>query len=148
MKTSLYRFFDAEGRLLYVGATANPFRRLAEHSATRDIAKVVSVTLEWFPSRLDAVLAEDRAILSERPAWNIAKPAKPRKLPCTDNTPRKRGARPKFDPSKEQDARVLRLWGDLRYPPQYVLDRASEIVGMEVKRHHLTHRYGARVKKQ
>lgn len=144
MATSLYRFFDAQGVLLYVGATSNPFRRLAEHSTTRDVTQVATVTLQWFPDRREAVLAEDEAIVSERPLWNIAKPARKRRekiglgagRPCD------------FAPSPDQERKIKRLWHDARNTQKYVLTRASEIVGMEVKRHHLTHRYGARIKKR
>lgn len=56
------------------------------------------------------------------------------------------GRKPNFDPSPEQDRKIKRLWHDPRNTQKYVLDRASEVMGQEVKRHHLTHRYGARVK--
>lgn len=57
------------------------------------------------------------------------------------------GRKPAFAPSPDQDRKIKRLWHDARNTQKYVLARASEIVGMEVKRHHLTHRYGARIKK-
>ena len=58
----------------------------------------------------------------------------------------KPGPKPKFDPSPEQDRKIKRLWHDPRNTQKYVLDRAAEIMGFEVKRHHLTHRYKARMK--
>lgn len=58
------------------------------------------------------------------------------------------GRKPAFVPSPDQDRKIKRLWHDARNTQKYVLARASEIVGMEVKRHHLTHRYGARIKKR
>jgi hypothetical protein len=57
------------------------------------------------------------------------------------------GRKPAFDPNTEQDKKIKRLWHDPRNTQKYVLDRASEIMGHEVKRHHLTHRYKARIKK-
>jgi excinuclease UvrABC nuclease subunit len=67
----LYRHFDKDGRLLYVGASANPFQRMQYHSNLavwfREIARV---ELEHFPCRDDALEAEAKAIKLERPKYN------------------------------------------------------------------------------
>jgi prophage antirepressor-like protein/predicted GIY-YIG superfamily endonuclease len=68
---TLYRFFDRNGRLLYVGITHNPAARLKAHSATQAWWKrVAEVRMESYPSR-DAVLeAESQAIRGENPRFN------------------------------------------------------------------------------
>lgn len=68
----LYRHFDAEGRLLYVGITVDPVARLRNHKLNapwaRDIARVeVSVA---FGSREEAEDAERRVIRAEAPTYN------------------------------------------------------------------------------
>lgn len=70
-RTALYRHFDADGSLLWVGVTANPFLRLAGHMSTSDWRdSVARVEIERFDSRGAAEAAETQAILSERPRFN------------------------------------------------------------------------------
>lgn len=72
-RTALYRLFDSEGRLLYVGITFNPRNRWAGHSATKSWWKqVVRREIEWHETRYAAEAAERAAILAERPLYNIA----------------------------------------------------------------------------
>lgn len=71
---AVYRMFDDRGRLLYVGVTGNPSRRIKEHSEKRWFPLVTSIRLEWFQTRAAAVLAESRAIQAERPRLNITVP--------------------------------------------------------------------------
>lgn len=70
----VYRVYDAEGRLIYVGSTGNLVQRLRFHSygytawwnyqASKTVAKV-------YPDERAARDAEMAAIRSERPRWNI-----------------------------------------------------------------------------
>jgi hypothetical protein len=69
---ALYRLFDDEGHLLYVGITGDLGQRLGDHSIKRWFPLVVRITLEWFPHRAAARLAEKRAIGTERPRYNKA----------------------------------------------------------------------------
>lgn len=72
MLTALYRHFDADGRLLYVGISLSPARRLSNHAAgSRWADKIAHVTIEWLPTRQEALAAEGRAIASENPLHNI-----------------------------------------------------------------------------
>ena len=71
MKTALYRHYDADGALLYVGATTDPDRRAGQHrrySGWSD--RIASTHVQWFDSREAALAAEARAIASENPAHN------------------------------------------------------------------------------
>jgi predicted GIY-YIG superfamily endonuclease len=70
--TALYRFFDAEGGLLYIGITASVPSRISEHSRKAWCWQAASVTLDWYPSASLARAAERIAIQTEQPRHNIA----------------------------------------------------------------------------
>lgn len=70
MRAYVYRHFDAEGRLLYVGYTAYPALRQAQHTRSPWAGRVVSVTMQEYASSEDALLAESVAILLEKPEIN------------------------------------------------------------------------------
>lgn len=70
-RTALYRHFDANGVLLYVGVTDDLSTRDKGHSnAATWHANVMRSETEWFNSRIEARAAETKAILQERPAHN------------------------------------------------------------------------------
>lgn len=71
--TTLYRFFDKDERLLYVGITNSMPRRAHQHSKKAQWHHHASlVTLEHFSSRQEALNAEAKAIKEEKPFYNIA----------------------------------------------------------------------------
>lgn len=68
----LYRFFDAQGVLLYVGIAKDPVvreRQHAQHSTWHAHAR--SRTIEWFEDRESALAAERAAIRDEAPVFNV-----------------------------------------------------------------------------
>lgn len=68
----VYRAYDADDRLIYVGATGNIERRLSNHRSTSwwsSLARRVEV--ERHPAMPDALRAETEAIRTERPAFNM-----------------------------------------------------------------------------
>lgn len=70
--TSLYRFFDSGGALLYVGITDHLPGRVREHSkAAPWFRQAATVKVEHFPSRPKAAAAEVRAIKGEGPIYNV-----------------------------------------------------------------------------
>jgi hypothetical protein len=71
IKHHLYRHFDADGLLLYVGISINAINRLYQHSnASAWFDEIKTITIEHFDS-LDAVVnAERTAIRDEKPKWN------------------------------------------------------------------------------
>jgi predicted GIY-YIG superfamily endonuclease len=72
MLTSLYRFYDATGALLYIGITNSIPRRLGEHDERKPwFANAVRATFEHHPSRAAALTAEKKAIKKEQPRYNI-----------------------------------------------------------------------------
>jgi len=77
MKTNLYRHYNQEGTLLYVGVSLSAVNRLAqhrEHSSWFD--EIATVKIETFDSRDGALTAETIAINEERPVYNIHKKTK------------------------------------------------------------------------
>jgi hypothetical protein len=72
--TQLYRHFDAEGRLLYVGISLSAVHRLAQHKKTAEWHKnIAKVTVETFETREAALFAETVAIQTENPTYNKQK---------------------------------------------------------------------------
>jgi predicted GIY-YIG superfamily endonuclease len=69
---ALYRFFGADGTLLYVGITNNPSRRFSQHGVQREWwLEVETIRMERHPDRESVLLAEKRAIQEERPRYNV-----------------------------------------------------------------------------
>jgi predicted GIY-YIG superfamily endonuclease len=66
--TALYRLYDAQDRLLYVGVTIDTKRRFGEHRREKSWwPEVVRKAIEWFPSRTLAQEAEATAVREEKP---------------------------------------------------------------------------------
>ena len=77
--TSLYRFYDAEDRLLYVGVTSVGPSRWSDHERNREWwAKVVRTVVEHFPDRATALDAEREAVVVEQPIYNTVHRVPPR----------------------------------------------------------------------
>lgn len=69
----LYRFFDENGLLLYVGITKDFKKRKSQHAARSQwFHRAARHTLEPHPSRAAALAAEAAAILEEQPLFNRA----------------------------------------------------------------------------
>jgi excinuclease UvrABC nuclease subunit len=72
MQTGLYRHFDKNGDLLYVGISLNVFMRLYQHKdSSHWFSEISTVTIEYFETRQDALIAEELAIKKEKPMHNI-----------------------------------------------------------------------------
>lgn len=72
IRTALYRLFNADDRLLYVGISNDPKVRWRQHHADKAWAPDVAMrVIEWHDSRSAALLAELKAIRAERPMHNI-----------------------------------------------------------------------------
>lgn len=70
-RTAIYRLYDAEGVLLYIGQTFRPpTMRMGEHEKAQPWWNdVASGTMVWVPAK-DADAEERRAILAENPLHN------------------------------------------------------------------------------
>lgn len=76
--TSLYRFYDASGALLYVGITSRGPERFGAHRRTQPWwCDVTTCRIEHYPDRDSALAAESIAITREHPAHNIAGTGRP-----------------------------------------------------------------------
>ena len=78
---AMYRFFDADGRLLYVGATYDLPTRIGAHRVNAFWWPLVART-RWqlFPTVEAALEAEREAIATEHPRFNVRSrpwPSKP-----------------------------------------------------------------------
>lgn len=84
--TALYRFFDADGRLLYVGISDNIRSRWGHHRNHKswwpDVARA---TVELFDTWGAAAEAEDLAIKTEDPLYNVT--GRPRRIIKTPDWP-------------------------------------------------------------
>jgi predicted GIY-YIG superfamily endonuclease len=70
-KTDLYRQYDKDGKLLYVGVSINARTRHVQHKSTSFwIDEVATITIEKHPDRETALAAEKSAISSEKPVYN------------------------------------------------------------------------------
>lgn len=71
-ETALYRHFDANGQLLYVGIATDHLRRLLAHVTTATWAREIArIDVVWFPTRAEAEEAELKSIIDECPRFNI-----------------------------------------------------------------------------
>lgn len=67
----VYRCFDADGRLVYVGCTKDPATRLAHHRSNAFWAgEVARVKMTVHPTKATGRAAERRAIRTESPRFN------------------------------------------------------------------------------
>lgn len=67
----LYRYFSADGALLYIGMTERWADRAAQHESKPWVKLAASVTMEQFPDRISLAEAERAAIMAEKPIFNV-----------------------------------------------------------------------------
>jgi predicted GIY-YIG superfamily endonuclease len=67
---AVYRLWDAEGNLLYIGSAYDPEQRCRDHKKKPWWPKVAHRTEEWRPSRGDAYVEELKAIATEGAKYN------------------------------------------------------------------------------
>ena len=77
--TALYRHFDADGVLLYVGIARSVTARFAQHEDSPWDDLIASITVERFATREEAEAAEREAIKAEKPIHNRMHNAPPGK---------------------------------------------------------------------
>jgi|HubBroStandDraft_6_1064221.scaffolds.fasta_scaffold00050_23 hypothetical protein len=73
MTCHLYRHFDADGVLLYVGISLRPIIRLSQHKASSWFDLIKKVEIQQCADREEALAMETLAIQSESPKYNKAK---------------------------------------------------------------------------
>lgn len=68
----VYRVYDFDDRLIYVGCTKDLFKRLSVHGKSSWWAyQIARVRGSVYPDRRLALDAESQAIKTERPRWNV-----------------------------------------------------------------------------
>ena len=74
-KTYLYRVYDDQHKLIYVGISLSFFSRLQQHKKNSVwFDRMASVTLTQYTTREEALFAEANAINNESPQMNIMRP--------------------------------------------------------------------------
>jgi predicted GIY-YIG superfamily endonuclease len=122
----LYRMFDADGRLLYVGISSRMPRRMADHNKfSRWFCNVAQIKLEKFGTRELVVQAEANAIKAEKPKYNvhhkaIEKPRNTRQRFSSDYLIAKLVGIPDPQPPPRVEL----------YAPLYRLTRAGDVIGI------------------
>ena len=70
--TELYRHFDSNNNLLYVGISLSSLNRLGQHrDHSHWFNEISKVTIQRFATRKEALAAERQAVVSENPKCNI-----------------------------------------------------------------------------
>lgn len=69
-EVALYRFFDSEEHLLYIGVADEPLTRWSSHAKREWWPDVSAFEVIWHPTRKAAEAAERAAILAEKPLHN------------------------------------------------------------------------------
>lgn len=119
--TTLYRYFDADGKLLYIGITNHAVLRALQHSRfSRWWPSVRSATFEHYATRDEALAAEAAAITRERPPHNVA--GHPDHAPF-------RGSR------RRASFEVRRLDRTYESPADFDAQRAMYVLLMELAKH-------------
>jgi predicted GIY-YIG superfamily endonuclease len=83
-KTALYRHFDKQGRLLYIGVAVDPKKRESAHRCYSPwAADIHEIRVEWLEDRHAALVAERSAIQAEKPLHNILHQQREAACPAT-----------------------------------------------------------------
>jgi predicted GIY-YIG superfamily endonuclease len=77
----LYRFYDVDGSLLYIGVTQRGEERFADHRKRKAWwPEVAATTRQVYGTRADVLTAERHAIYREKPKYNIVHAGTGRRL--------------------------------------------------------------------
>jgi hypothetical protein len=94
-RTALYRLFDRDDRLLYVGIAFNPRVRCYHHKKHKPWwSEVARREVEWHDDRRQAEAAERAAIAGEQPLYNVSGVADPLRVEAPPPP-----AKPPLDPT-------------------------------------------------
>lgn len=117
-KTALYRHFDHDGALLYVGISLSAVARLRQHMDVSHWSNEISrVDVQWFGTRAEAMDAERRAVQDEAPVHNM-RLRKRKRSPVQD------------DNGSHADKAHRELCRSVAFDPLYTLDGAARALGL------------------
>lgn len=117
-QTDLYRYFDKDGELLYVGVSLNSIARAAQHrtqSCWYD--DFHTMTRQSYSTRGEALDAETLAIVNEQPKHNVRKTTPPR---------------PKSKSRAQREYEQLEY--SILYKPMYNTTEAASALGVSTSR--------------
>lgn len=87
-RTAIYRCFDGDDELLYVGISKDPGARWEQHKVHSPWSKQVAMrTVEWLDTRQAAMQAERKAIYAEGPRYNQVHNRRPATLAASVAAP-------------------------------------------------------------
>lgn len=122
----LYRWWDTDGTLLYVGKSVSLFSRIAAHrTSSAFFSSAAMMTLERFPDEKALADAEVKAIRTEHPAYNVAHSipgGSPKKVVVADPDSLTSSHWADVKSSEIRWGTVLRLLGDSGVVLQGVVD--------------------------
>lgn len=112
----LYRHYDKDNNLLYIGVSLSQMNRLSQHkNHAHWYEQIVKITLENYPDRQSVLDAERLAIINENPMCNLKRPA------IEEKVKKVRGNSPKD--SKERLTRRI-----VNFNPVYSMSDAANIL--------------------
>lgn len=72
MRPKLYRHFDSDDNLLYIGVSTSILRRLSNHKSNAYwYDQIAKITIENFDTKKEMYEAEKKAIVAEKPRFNV-----------------------------------------------------------------------------
>ena len=112
----LYRQFDKNDNLLYVGVSLSVIQRLSQHKTCSPwYHKIAKITVETFNSRKEVLAAEKKAILEEHPRYNKYRP------------------KPKLkEKTKAQNSRDNLTRQIVEFKPTYTVAEASQLLHVSI----------------
>jgi len=129
--TELYRHFDAQGNILYIGISLSAVGRLSQHKDHSHWFKEISkVTIQRFPTREEALKAEQTAVFSENPKCNINLKKKEKDLKA-EKEKRQKDFLQKVTPQEMSDYSRRSLLGRVvDFNVCYSLKEVQDLIGM------------------
>ena len=119
MKQYLYRHFNADGELLYVGITNNLGKRIKDHSKLSAwFEDIGNITVEKFDTREEVLERERQAIISEKAKYNIQH--QPKVIPVMAEAE----PEPPIEVSRQQ------LLRNITFQPCYEVGEISRLLGL------------------
>jgi predicted GIY-YIG superfamily endonuclease len=125
MKQFLYRHFNKDGILLYVGISVSVPRRIREHKDNSHwFEQIANITIETFQTREEVIQKEKEAIAKENPLWNIQRPnisgeIKKQEVFCNIDK--------KYESKNEIVSRIV------SFGASYSLEEIAESIGFKLK---------------
>lgn len=98
---ALYRHFDCNGKLLYIGASGAPLHRLYYHGLSSSWHnQIARIDVEHFETSQESFKAEKAAIRSEMPIYNVD---------CNESNPLREQPMPKIHEKNQPRTALIRL---------------------------------------